>query len=253
MKNILILGALCASLLLSSFAMGATDQPTGYLNASSLLVRASSNVDLDWKVQFPGGNIEEIVEIDEQEDTVKTRTKTKVKVRLIGSGYQDVYGRYGPIQSYSKFSDESRHRPFFIGTGNRINPNKVLKSRTVRKNIELNFASRGVVSGTEDTPWWRLRWNGWRTMGVGHGGIIILKNGDPAPDFTPEYDNQISAETFLLPYLSEDAKTIKIGSRDVIVLVDLNKSSAEEGADYQDLVFLMTFKDENDDDDDDDD
>ena len=118
------------------------------------------------------------------------------------------------------------------------------------ENIFLNMGFRGTKSANANTPWWKRTWNSWRMMGKnkGHGGILVLKNGDPAPNFSPERSNQLSAKTFLLPYLSADGETIKIGPKDVVVLVDLNKSNAQSGADYQDLVILMTFDTETDDD-----
>lgn len=239
--------------LATSLSVAANNAPTGYLDASSLLVRASSKVALDWNVEFPAaGDIEEIVEIDPEYDTVTSKVETRVKIRLIGAGYGNAYAA-GWLESWVKFSDEWLPRQFFTGTGDHVNPDAVLKNRIVNEGIEMNMAFRGTVSANENTPWWRRTWNAWRTMGVGHGGIILLKNGDPAPQFSPERSNQLSAKTFLLPYLSADGETVKIGPKDVVVLVDLNKSSAAQGADYQDLVILMTFEDSEVDDDDEDD
>ncbi|MGJ8724642.1 MAG: hypothetical protein ACSHYB_08805 [Roseibacillus sp.] len=236
--------SVCSLLLLLGNTLASEDAPTGYLDASSLLVRATSKVNLDWKVEFPGGDeIEEICEIDPETDTVTTTTETSVKIRLLGAGYGNDYA-YGWQESWVKFSDEWVAGKFFEGTGDTVNPNEILKNRTVGEGIELNMGFRGCVYATASTPWWKRTWNDWRMMGVGHGGILILKNGDLAPQFSPESSNQLSAKTFLTPYLSADGENIKIGPRDLIILVDLNKSSAAEGADYQDQVILMTFNDE---------
>ncbi|MFC0018747.1 hypothetical protein [Roseibacillus persicicus] len=253
-----LINTVCASLLLFGAMAQGSSQPTGFLDASSLLVRASSKVGLTWEVNYPQPEIiDEIIEIDPEDDTVTTRVETNVTVRLLGAGYANSYGQYGWQESWSKFSDEAIATPFFVGTGDTINPQKILKNRNVDEDIELNFGFRGCVYAIASTPWYKRTWNDWRMMGTGHGGILILKNGDPAPQFTPEQPNQTSAKTFLKPYLTSNGENISIGTRDVIILVDLNKDSAAAGADYQDLVILMTFKeteelDDEDDDDDDD-
>jgi hypothetical protein len=243
--------SICAIILSAASLCSASDGlPTGYLDASSLLVRASSKVALDWKVQFPtSDDIEDIIEIDPDDDTVETKTKLNVKVRLLGAGYGSAYAA-GWLESWAQFSDEWKAERFFNGTGDQVDPSEILKEREVDENIFLNMGFRGTKSANANTPWWKRTWNSWRMMGKnkGHGGILVLKNGDPAPNFSPERSNQLSAKTFLLPYLSADGETIKIGPKDVVVLVDLNKSNAQSGADYQDLVILMTFDTETDDD-----
>lgn len=237
--------SVCSLLLLLGGVSASNDAPTGYLDASSLLVRATSKVSLDWKVDFPAPEeIEEIVDIDPGDDTVTSNVETSVKIRLLGAGYGSAYAA-GWLESWVKFSDEWFATKFFEGTGDSVNPNRVLKNRKVDAGVEMNMGFRGTVSANANTPWWRRTWNDWRLMGVGHGGILLLQDGDPAPQFSPETSNQLSAKTFLLPYLSADGQSIKIGPKDVVVLVDLNRSSAAEGADYQDLVILMSFDEEN--------
>lgn len=235
-SKIILLSAVAASSLAGS------DKPTGFLNVSESLIRATGSVMVDWKVEFPkASEVEGFVTIDEEGDTLTSTTDLRVKVRILGSGYANIFGAHGYVESWSQFSDQYSPSNFFSGYGDDVNPNRVMLNKKVDAGVAMNFAFRGAVSATRSTPWWQRTFNDWRVMGPGHGGILILKDGDAAPDFAPEQSNQSSAKTFLLPYLSKDGSKIQIGSRDVVILVDLNKDSAASGADYQDYVILMSF------------
>lgn len=228
---------------MSSSALAGADKPTGFLNVSESLVRATGSVMMDWKVELPkASEVEELVSIDEEGDTLTATTDLRVKVRVLGSGYANRYGDYGYIESWTQFSDQYFPSSFFNGYGDDVNPNRVMLNQKVDAGVAMNFAFRGAVSATRSTPWWQRTFNDWRVMGPGHGGILIFKDGDAAPEFSPEQANQASAKTFLLPYLSQDGSRVQIGSRDVVILVDLNKDSPESGADYQDCVILMSFE-----------
>jgi hypothetical protein len=232
-----------ATLLSAATVAFGGQAPTGFLEASSLMVRESGSVDLDWKVEFPPAEIiDDLVEIDDVNDRVTLKKEAKVDVRLLGSGYGNRYG-HCYVESFAKFSDESSYSTFFKGFGFEVQPNKKLKHRNkVDEGTSLDFAFRGSYGSNSWDNYLNNSFNGWRVMGEGHGGILILKNGDAAPSFSPERSNQTAAKTFLSPFLSSDGSKIKIGQRDLIVLVDLNKSSAEQGADYQDFVILITVK-----------
>lgn len=239
-----ILTAILPLLAATLSASAAVEAPTGFLNVSESLVRATGSVMVDWKVEFPAASqVEELVTIDEESDTITANSELQAKVRILGCGYANIYGQYGYLESWTQFSDQRFASNFFNGYGDDVNPNRVMLNERVRAGVDMNFAFRGAVSATRQTPWWNRTFNDWRVMGPGHGGILILKDGDAAPDFSPEQSNQLSARTFLLPYLSQDGSKIQIGARDVVILVDLNKDSAQSGADYQDYVILMSFND----------
>jgi hypothetical protein len=70
----------------------------------------------------------------------------------------------------------------------------------------------------------------------------MLKDGDKVPQTTPAFQ-QGKIETFLKPYLSLDGRTVRIGNRDLIILVELGQTNpANSGFDLQDLVLLVTFE-----------
>lgn len=231
-----------ATVLLGTSALFANYPPMGTLDVSTHQVRESGSVSLNWQVVFPPSNaIDELVEIDEELDMITLKTSADVDVRLLGSGYANQFG-HAYVESIAKFSDEAGYLDFFNGFGDDVDATEILKSREkVKKGTSLDMTFRGSVRANRSTPVSERTFNDYRVMGQGHGGILILRNGDLAPAFSPERSNQLSAKTFLLPFLNSDMTRIQIGENDLVILVDLNRSSAAEGADYQDFVVLMTI------------
>jgi hypothetical protein len=126
-------------------------------------------------------------------------------------------------------------KSFFFDTNDRVNPNKIVWSTKLASGDTLDFSGRYV------------RYNGYWSSSFdsrsASQNVRALRNGDVPPTTTPLYQ-QPSIESFLLPFLDSEGK-IKIGSRDVIYLVELTHTDANSsGFDLQDLVFLVSFYEE---------
>jgi hypothetical protein len=104
---------------------------------------------------------------------------------------------------------------------------------TVKKNDKINFAGRGWRDGE-----WLPLYNTAATT----NNLIMLKNGDRVPSTVPAL-NGSSIESFLKPYMDTVTKKVKIGDRDLILLMELGQTStSNSGFDLQDLVVLVTFE-----------
>ena len=87
--------------------------PYGFLNASSLMVRAESNVDLTWEVNIPATDVEELVEIPPDEPTIIAKEDVAFEIRMLGAEYAYL-GEY--VLSYGQYQyDDSPSYTFFLG------------------------------------------------------------------------------------------------------------------------------------------
>lgn len=85
--------------------------------------------------------------------------------------------------------------------------------------------------------------NNWYTFFNSESGsnVKALVNGDSCPNYKTEY-NAPTLESFLKPYMDASNK-IKIGPMDVIIFMELTTTNTKDaGYDFQDLVFLVTFR-----------
>lgn len=222
--------------------------PTGSLDATSLVANASNKVELQWDVNLPAGTytgglesfIPDLVEIDADKGTLTTKKELDVEIHLLGSGY----GRYECLlEGWAKFSDESSPNSNISKSSRLIDSAEVFKSREgVPANVKLDLAFRGATEVDNRSLFnVELAWSPWLTMGSAEGRVRFLKSGDPAPQFSANWSNMLGAEAFLLPYLSEDANTVYIGPRQVLVLFDFDETQTGQPTNLQDAVVLMTF------------
>jgi hypothetical protein len=203
------------------------DIPTGTLNVDRNLVRAGVNSQLDWNIQYPSG-ITEIVEVVPP-GRIVPKKNLKMKVRVLGVAFQS--GRnLLPLDAYWSKNNSSWER-FFYGTGPEVVPSKILVSEQVQKGDHIDFGARG----------WSGSWLPFHHTRNSDQYVIVLKNGDQAPDYAPAY-NQGSVTSFLKPYINASGR-VTIGERDLIILWEA--STAKPGSTYfdmQDLVVLLTFE-----------
>lgn len=218
--------------------------PTGFLDASALMVRAENNVDLTWEVNIPASEVEELIEIPEDEPTIIAKEDVGFEVRMLAAEYAFL-GQY--VLSYGQYTyADSPWYTFFWGYGDDINALSKKSCDILRAGEELQFVFRGSKNGFKFMPrehrtWFDRRWSGpgpsWDTNET---PALIFKNGDRLPAWvTPP--GQVDATSVLAPYLSEDRKTIKIGPKDLIILAELNRDLGEVKADYQDFIMLVSF------------
>lgn len=218
--------------------------PTGFLDASSLMVRAESNVDLTWEVNIPASEVEELIEIPEEEPTIIAKEDVAFEVRMLGAEYA-WRGNY--VLAYGQYTyGDSPWYTFFWGYGDDENALTKKTCDVLKTGEELNFIFRGSKNGFRIMPWQHRTWFDRRWSGTGPSWedndtpALILKNGDKLPKRKTD-SSQVDVASFLAPYLEEDKKTIKIGPKDLIILAELNREADDKDADYQDFVILVTF------------
>ncbi|GHC55382.1 hypothetical protein [Roseibacillus persicicus] len=218
--------------------------PTGFLDASALMVRAETNVDLNWKVNIPATKVEELIEIPDDEPTIIAKEDVAFEVRMLGAEYA-WSGNY--VLAYGQYTyGDSPWYTFFWGYGDDANALTKKTCDILRKGEELQFGFRGSKNGFRNMPWQHRKWHNYRWTGTGpswyqnDNPAIILKDGDKLPKrATP--DSQVDISTFLAPYLDESGKKVDIGPKDLIILAELNRDYGDKEADYQDFVILVTF------------
>ncbi|MGB6220235.1 hypothetical protein [Haloferula sp.] len=219
-----ILGSLMA---LATAPLLSEDIPTGTLNVDRNMVRTGVNSQLNWNIQYPSG-VTEIIDIVPP-STIVPKKNVRMKVRVLGVAFQS--GRnLLPLDAYWSKNNSAWQR-FFYDTGNNVNPGRVLINQKVEKNDRIDFGARG----------WSGGWLPFHHTRKTDPYLIVLKNGDRAPDYAPAY-NQGSVTSFLRPYIDSSGR-ISIGDRDLIILWEA--STAKPGTTYfdmQDLVVLLTFE-----------
>lgn len=225
-------GSLVAGLLASLLTLGSTyaadSIPTGELDVDRTLVRVGTRSELDWKIQYP--KVTEIIDI-EYPCVIRPKKDLKMRVRVLGASFQESVTKYLPVE-VAWGRNTSSWTSIFSGTQNNVKPTTVVLDTTVKKNDRITFSGRGYRSG------WLPRY----TTSAATANLVMLKNGDKVPTTVPAMQ-QGNIETFLRPYLLADRKTVSIGERDVIMLMELGQTNPNaSGFDLQDLVVLVTFE-----------
>ena len=213
-----------------SSAHAADDIPIGTLNVNRTMVREGSQSQLDWQIQYPAG-VTEVVEIIPP-NIIKPKKKLKMRVRVLGASFQQSYNSYLPVEVMWSKNNSSWTRLFY-GNQTNVNPSTLVLDTTVNKNDTINFGGRGFRSNA----WLPIYHTSMTTP-----NLVMLQNGDRVPQSTPAFQ-QGNIESFLRPYLMPDRKTVSIGDKDLILLLELGQTNtSNSGFDLQDLVILVTFE-----------
>lgn len=246
--------------------------PRGSLNVDRALVRTGTQAQLQWDIQYPE-KITGSVEILEPH-VLKARKDLKMRVRVLGSSFQKVKNNNGngnnvdgvdssnPGKGGSKTVDLSAGVDDEIGgsitsTGEQDVPVELVWAKNgsawtrVFYGFQREIVPTAIVLNTQlatgDTVDFggRAYLNGWLPLyetSSNTPNIVLLKDGDPIPDFITSYKMGL-IKGFLKAYLSSDLKTLKLGESDFIVLMELDESnSSQPGFDLQDLAVLVTFE-----------
>jgi hypothetical protein len=207
-----------------------SDIPRGTLTVDSSLVRVGARSQLNWNIDYPSA-IKDVVEIVPPY-IIKPKTPLKMRVRVLGASFQQSATVFLPVEVMWSKNNSSWSRLFY-GRQTDVNPSKVLLETNVKGGDILNFGGRGY----RDKSWLPL----YNTSATTRN-LVMLKNGDQVPATTPAFQQGL-IESFLKPYLSSDKKSVKIGSRDLILLLELGQTDPRvSGFDLQDLVMLVTFE-----------
>ncbi|MEK7953783.1 hypothetical protein [Luteolibacter soli] len=281
MKSSQLLVGRCAvaSTLAVSCIASATDTaildpaaPHGTLTVDSNWIRIGMKSQLSWGIDYPAPiiGLADVV----PPYVIKPKKDLKMKVRVIGACLQQAKsnnghgnnadgvdssnpgqgsgGPNGAIDLSNGIDDELKglknsYLPvevlwslngatwtrLYYGTQNQVNSSKPVLDTTVLNGSSINFAARGWRDGA---------WLPLYSTAVGTANLVVLKNGDPIPSSVPALDGS-SIGSYLKPYVDTVTKAVKIGDRDLIILMEIGQTStASAGFDLQDVVILVTFE-----------
>lgn len=204
--------------------------PTGTLAVDRTMVRVGSRSELDWQIQYPAG-VTEVIEIIPP-NCIRPKKDLQMRVRVLGASFQETTTSFLPVEVMWSKNNSSWARTFY-GNQLLVNAATVVLNTAVKKGDKINFGGRGYRDGA-----WLPLYN---TNAVTNN-LVLLKNGDKVPSTVPAL-NGGNIESFLKPYLLADKKTVSIGNRDVILLMELGQTNtSNSGFDLQDLVVLVTFE-----------
>lgn len=204
--------------------------PTGTLSVDRSMVRIGSRSQLNWNIQIPEG-VTEVVEIVTP-NVIKPKKDLKMRVRVLGASFQETLTSFLPVEVMWSKNNSSWSRVYY-GSQLLVNPSNVVLSANIKKNDRINFGGRGY----RDKSWLPLY-----NTASDSPNMVMLQNGDKVPATTPAFQ-QGQIESFLRPYLSANKKTISIGDKDLILLMELGQTNPNNsGFDLQDLVVLVTFE-----------
>lgn len=245
------LAGLCS--LSSAFA---TDIPTGTLNVDRSLVRVGSRSQLDWKIKYPVGVTE-----------LRSTQPLTMRVRVLGSSFHtnktnngngnnldgvdssnsatikkgtvDPSGTYDdekklgkavplPVEVMWSLNNSSWTRLFY-GTTPDVNPSTIVLNSKVTPSDVVSFGAHGFRDGA---------WLPFYSTATLSQNVVMLENGATLPPMV-----QTSAtESILKPYINSN-NTVKIGTHDLIIMMELGQTNPIY-ADFnlQDLILLVTFE-----------
>jgi len=257
----------CLSLSCTAFA-GDSDIPRGTLTVDHDWVRVGEKSQLAWKIDYPAP-VTTVVKVDTP-NVIKPEKDLKMKVRVLGASLQKLknnsgngnnvdgvdssnYGNVlrGIIDPSAGIDDEIRglatYLPIevlwsldgaawtqiFYGLQNSITPGKVLLETKVTNDSKVNFGAHGWRDGA---------WLPIYSTAVASPNVVVLKNGDQIPPNVTALNGGTIAG-YLKPYIDTVNKTVKVGERDLILMMELGETDTKKAAfDLQDLLLLVTFE-----------
>ena len=227
-------GQLLAGSLSCLFAIGsslAADNtvPTGTLSVDRDLLRIGARSQLTWDIDYPSA-VTSVVDIVPP-NIIKPKKNLTMRVRVLGASFQESATKYLPVEVMLSKNSSSWSRIFY-GLQTSVKPNVVVSSQTVKSGDTINIGGRGYRDG------WLPLYN----TAQNTNNLVMLKNGDRVPTTVPAL-NGGTIESFLKPYMDATTKKVKIGDRDLILLMELGQTNINNsGFDLQDLVVLVTFE-----------
>jgi hypothetical protein len=239
--------------LCSSSSAFAADIPTGTLNVDRALIQVGSKSNLEWSIKYPVGI------------TALRSTETlTMRVRVLGSSFQsyknnsgggnnldgvdadnnksgttDPSGTYDDEKKLGKGTplpvevmwslNHSSWARLFYGTTSDVNPSTIVANTIVKPSDVVSFGARGYRDGA-----WLPLYN----TATPSSNVVVLENGAALPPTV----QQSYIQNILKPYIAAN-NTVRIGTRDLIILMELGQTNPIY-ADFnlQDLILLVTFE-----------
>ncbi|MDE0826726.1 MAG: hypothetical protein OSA48_07950 [Akkermansiaceae bacterium] len=120
----------------------------------------------------------------------------------------------------------------FQGTDSQIDADAYVYNGVVPSGTTIDFSARGKRNSRY--------WTSSRNTLSENQNIIVLRNGDSVPQYTPAF-KQGSIESHVSSYVQNGK--IVLGPRDLIHLVKVGQTNTNSsGFDMQDLVYIVTFE-----------
>jgi hypothetical protein len=229
-------GQLMAGIFACLFSIGSSlaadnNVPTGTLTVDRDLLRVGAKSQVTWNITYPGSSVTSVIDIVTP-NIIKPKKDLTMKVRVLGASFQESTTSFLPVEVMMSKNNGAWSRIFY-GLQTSVQPSLVVSSSTVKSGDTINLGGRGY----RDRAWLPLYNTASSTK-----NLVMLKNGDTVPSEVPAL-NGLSIETFLKPYMDTATHKVKIGDRDLILLMELGQTNPDNsGFDLQDLVVLVTFE-----------
>lgn len=214
--------------------------PMGSLSAFPTIVQAGTHPTLTWNVVLPE-SVDYVIDI-QSPGTIRPKRCLIMDVRVLGAAVKQV--RTNPngkiigwdwvaTQAQMNYNSQG-YKQIFYNTHNKIKPNSIIYSQFVDTDSSITFGGRYVLP---DGAWSAFQ------SSTNSTRVHTLKNGDLPPTSTP-LRQLPTLESYLVPYLDPSTSRLKLGPRDVMVMMELTHlNPADSAYDLQDLVLLLTFYD----------
>ena len=237
-----LIAAIIALILLGASRVNAQSTspsvPVGTLIASPTVVQTGTKPTLTWNINYPSV-VKDYITVSGSA-TITPKQALHCDIRILGAGVttQDAKGAIVYIETVGqvKYNGSSSWTSIFDGkqTDTIVQQQGILPlftNKSITINQAMNFGGYYIYNGSNGTKYYS-------TSGT---NVRALVNGDPCPSYIPAY-NAPSLESFLKPYLDSSNK-VRIGPMDVIIFMELTTTNtADVGYDFQDLVWLVTFR-----------
>lgn len=211
--------------------------PVGTLIASPTVVQTGTKPTLTWNINYPSV-VKNYITITSSA-TITPLQALHCDIRILGAGVttQDSHGKIVYIETVGQIKyNTTSWTQIFDGkqTDTIVQQQGILPlftNKSITINKPLDFGGYYIYNGSNGTKYYS-------TSGT---NVRALVNGDACPNYIPDY-NAPSLESFLKPYLDSSHK-VRIGPMDVIIFMELTTTNtADVGFDFQDLVWLVTFR-----------
>ena len=209
----------------------------GIISARDVRVNVGEIPVIEWSVTYPVNDVEDVVDIDGGEITPKQ--DLAMEVRLLGASWGNAY-RFDYVKGDIHYNGETTQ--IFYGHHEQIDQIAVVYEKVVKSGDTIKTSAKGWNSNNaykrSNKGYWGDTYESWGST----PNVVLLKNGDDAPQLSPTYEIQKDVKEHLAPYMDSDTGKMVLGPRDVVYLFDFNNRNSS-GFDLQDFCVLITFHD----------
>lgn len=211
--------------------------PVGAIQVTPTVVQPGVHPAMIWEIEYPK-SIPELTVIVPPGKLVTTNDKPqKLQVRIAGLSFvEDENDR--PVALWIRTSDSGQWELLFYGREDEVDASEVLFQEVVDEGTEVDFAARAQTStgGWSATQW---------TLSTS-SNVTALIQGDPLPTDSYAFANGVGIESYLTQFVDDESGNLVAGPRDIVHLFELgSESPGSSSFDFQDLVVVTTFKDNN--------